>query len=327
PLEIPLVSVVIPCFNYGHLVQEAIESVLSQTFTNFELIIINDGSKDDSAEIIEAFRDPRIRFYNQENQGLAATLNRAIGLAKGEFVARQDQDDVSLPLRFEKQVVFLQTHPDHGMVGTWAEIWEGSQKTPRVHRHPTESAVLKFELLFNNPFVHSSMMIRKSVFNKVGLYSTDTNRQPPEDYELWSRVAREFEVANIPEQLVLYREMAGSMSRVGENPFLERLINLNIENLTWVLGRPGPDIHIVDLAALAHFAVHRLSFAPDFKEIACLIYKAAQNIGVSSSASQTLPVKQVNDFLHTIRRRYLKYRYGRVLGSLMALLTRWKGHV
>ena len=211
--SLPLVSVIFPVYNGAAYLREAIESILAQTYSNFELIIINDGSKDDSAMIIEQFRDPRIRFYSQVNQGLAATLNRAIGLTQGEYVARQDQDDISLPQRFEKQVAFLQTHPDHGMVGTWAEIWEGDKKTPRMHKHPAETAALKFALLFDNQFVHSSMMICRKVFDKVGLYSIDKTRQPPEDYELWSRVVREFEVANIPEPLVVYREMPGSMSR------------------------------------------------------------------------------------------------------------------
>jgi glycosyltransferase involved in cell wall biosynthesis len=325
--NLPLVSVIIPIYNGAAYLREAIESILLQTYSNFELIIINDGSKDESASIIKQFHDPRIRYFNQANQGLASTLNRAIELARGEYVARQDQDDISLPQRFEKQVAFLQTYPDHGMVGTWAEIIEGTKITGRIHQHPAENAVLKFDLLFNNPFVHSSMMIRKSVFNKVGLYSIDKTRQPPEDYELWSRVAREFEVANIPEPLVLYREMPGSMSRMGENPFLERLVNLSIENLTWVLGLTEPDTHIVDLAALAHYARHRLSSNPDFKEIARLFRKAAQNISASSSASHSLPIEKVDDFLRTIRRRYLKYRYGRTLGGLIALLTRYERQV
>lgn len=323
--QLPLVSVIFPVYNGATYLREAIESILNQTYNNIELIIINDGSKDDSAAIIVTYLDPRIRFYRQANQGLAATLNRSIGFAQGEYIARQDQDDISLPQRFEKQVAFLQTHPDHGMVGTWAEIIEGTKKTGRAHRHPSESAVLKFNLLFNNPFVHSSMMVRKKVFEKVGLYSTDKTRQPPEDYELWSRVAREFEVANIPEPLVVYREMPGSMSRVGENPFLERVINLSIENLTWALGRTEPDTHIADLAALAHYARHRLSPAPDYTEIVRLVREAARDMAGISSAGDALTSVKVSNFLRTIRRRYLKLRHGRVVGGLMALVTKKEG--
>jgi glycosyltransferase involved in cell wall biosynthesis len=320
--SLPLVSVIFPVYNGAPFLREAIESILNQTYKNFELIIINDGSKDDSVVIIEQFRDPRVRFFSQANQGLAATLNRAIGLAQGEYIARQDQDDISMPQRFEKQVAFLQTHPGHGMVGTWAEVWAGNKKTSRMHQHPTESCALRFALLFDNQFVHSSMMIRRKVFDRVGLYSTDKSRQPPEDYELWSRVVREFEVANIPDPLVVYREMQGSMSRVGKNPFLERLINLSIENLTWTLGRSEPDTNIADLAALAHYARYRLSPNPDFAEIARMVREAARIIAVKSREGDVLPSDKINSFLRIIKRRYLKYRHGRVVGGLMALMTK-----
>src|SRR5437660_806769 len=99
----PLVSVLLPVYNGARFLEGGIESILSQSYRNIELIIINDGSSDDSAQIISKFHDPRIRAYSQENQGLAATLNRAIHLAKGEYLARQDQDDLSLPQRLEKQ--------------------------------------------------------------------------------------------------------------------------------------------------------------------------------------------------------------------------------
>ena len=315
------VSVILPVYNGAPYVREAIESILGQTYDSFELIIINDGSRDESEAIILSFHDPRIRYFKQQNQGLAATLNRAIGLAKGEYIARQDQDDVPLPQRFERQVEYLLGNPPCGMVGTWSEIWEGAAKTSRTHKHPVNSPELKFDLLFDNPFVHSSMMIRKEVFDKVGLYSTDNTRQPPEDYELWSRVARDFEVANIPEILHFYREMPGSMSRDGENPFLERLVNLSIENLAWTLRRTEPDRHISDLAALAHSMSRRVSHSPDYKEMARILREAAQRIRASSGSLDTLSAGKVDAFLRLIRTRYLKYRYGRIAGGLAARLT------
>ena len=106
----PAVSVLLPVFNGAAYIRESVESILAQTFQDFELIIIDDGSLDDSAHIIEGINDPRIRLYRQANQGLPATLNGAIGLANGEFLARQDQDDVSFPCRFEKQVSYLRSH-------------------------------------------------------------------------------------------------------------------------------------------------------------------------------------------------------------------------
>lgn len=232
----PLISVLLPVYNGAPYLRGAIESILGQSYATFELIIINDGSRDDSAEIIASFSDTRIRSYHQENQGLAATLNRGIGLAAGEIIVRQDQDDISLPQRFMRQVEFLQAHPRCAMVGTWAEIWVDDQRTDRAHRHPVDNAMIQLELLFTNPFVHSSVMIRTKCLQEVGGYAVDPTRQPPEDYELWSRIARTHEVANIPECLVIYREVGGSMSRSTNPQFWERVVNICQENIQAVLG-------------------------------------------------------------------------------------------
>jgi len=274
----PLVSVLLPVYNGAEYLAASIESILSQTYRNLELIIVDDGSEDNSAEIIRRFHDPRIRPYHQENQGLARTLNRAILMAEGEFIARQDQDDLSLPQRLEKQIMFFETHPHHGMVGGWAEIWVGNTRSERIHRHPADNHYLQFDLLFDNPFVHSSMMLRKSVFETVGLYSTDKARQPPEDYELWSRVARQFAIANIPEVLLVYREVLGSMSRVGARPFLDRLIKISVENLLWITGKPSADSHVTDVAALNHAAYHRVSPRPRIGKMSKVIYDAADRL-------------------------------------------------
>jgi glycosyltransferase involved in cell wall biosynthesis len=321
-VNMPLVSVILPVYNGAAYLREAIECILDQTYSNFELIIINDGSKDNSAVIIEQFYDPRIRFYRQTNQGLAATLNRAIGLAKGEYIARQDQDDISLPQRFEKQVAFLLKHPEHGMIGTWAEIMVGEMETKRVHRHPTDDLTLKFELLFTNPFVHSSMMIRREVFDRVGLYSTDSSRQPPEDFELWSRVARVYQVANIPEILHMYREVPHSMSRVGPNPFLDHSVCITAENIAFVTGRSRDDRNIFDLAALEHGAYYKFSPHLCLAEINSLLREVANKLAHSFGAESGVVSVLANERFVVFRRRYLKYRYGALLGTALAYVQK-----
>lgn len=318
----PLVSILLPVYNGAPYLEDAIQSILSQTYSNFECIIIDDGSTDESSSIIEKIRDPRIRVYNQANQGLAATLNRAIELAKGEYLARQDQDDISLPERFEKQIAFLESHPDYGMVGTWASIWEGNKETERKHMHPTETLILKFELLFNNPFVHSSMMIRRSVFKKVGLYSTDKSRQPPEDYELWSRIAREYKIANIPELLHIYREAPQSMSRVGSHPFLDRIVNISIENLAWITGRELADLNITDLAAFIHGSYDRLSPSPDFSKIADILYEVTNQLNPTTGTKSAILLDRLKVIIRSVRQRYLTHRYGKTFGRAIALLDR-----
>lgn len=309
--------------------KDAIDCILNQTYDDFEIIIIDDGSKDDSSSIIQQFEDPRIRFITQENIGLAATLNRAIKLSRGKYLARQDQDDLSFPQRFEKEVAFLDAHPDHGMVGTWAEIWEGPNRTERAHKHPTDSLILKFDLLFNNPFVHSSVMLRKTALNKVGLYSTDKSRQPPEDYELWSRIARQFEVANIPEILHVYREIPKSMSRDGINPFLDRVVNISAENLAFVAGRAHPDQMAVDLAALVHGAYHRISPKASVKDISAFLLAVVDMMDSSSDSSGSsndIFKARAQGHLHSIRHNYFRYRYGerfsRIAGFIDGLFSR-----
>jgi hypothetical protein len=284
----PTVSVLLPVFNGAAYIRESVESILAQTFQDFELIIIDDGSQDDSAQIIERIKDSRIRLYRQANQGLPATLNGAIGLANGEFLARQDQDDVSFPRRFETQVSYLRSHAGCGLVGTWAEIIAGTEKTGRVHRHAEANHALQFDLLFDNPFVHSSVMLRKSAVQAVGMYSVDPARQPPEDYELWSRLSRKCEVANIPEILHVYREIPTSMSRNGVGPFRHRVIDISVENIRWWMeGVAGASV-IEDLAALNHSVYSRVSPRVRWTALSRLMIGAADRIAATCQVPRSI---------------------------------------
>jgi len=321
----PLVSVLLPVYNGAEYLDEAIQSLLAQTFSDLEIIVIDDGSTDESASILEKFSEDRVRVYHQANQGLAAALNRAISLARGDYLARQDQDDVSRPERLEKQVAFLQAHPQHGMVGTWARIWLENQEAGRSHRHPAESHILKWELLFNNPFVHSSMLIRKSAMQKVGGYCTDRSRQPPEDYELWSRIAREFELGNIPEFLHVYREVPKSMSRDGVNPFLDRLIRIGAENLAWAVGKAEPDQICFDLAALVHGARQRVSPHFRMEDAARVLWKAADRLGAASDAEQSQLRERAEARLRALRQGYLQHKQNRGIAFLRRLPRRLVG--
>lgn len=251
----PYVSVILPVYNGALWLKDAIQCVLDQTFKDFELIIINDGSKDNSWNIIRSFSDPRIKPHNQENIGLASTLNHGIQLASGIYIARQDQDDWMHPDRLNAQIKFLDHHPDYAAVGTWAEIRQDNNPTNRYHRHPTQNEALQFELLFDNPFVHSSMLLRREALVQIGGYSTDINRQPPEDYELWSRLARLYKVANLNSVLTAYREVENSMSRSSINPFQKKVIHLSTENLCKLL---SPEYSKEQSASLSHI-YHGLS--------------------------------------------------------------------
>jgi Glycosyl transferase family 2 len=275
----PDVTVVISVRNGGADLPKAIESILRQTFTDFELIAINNGSTDGTAAYLDSIADPRVRVFHQADAGLAAALNRGISLARGRYIARQDHDDLADPSRIAKQVAFLDAHAEHALVGTRAEIWVGDKPSGRFHDHPTEDRVLRFDLLFDNPFVHSSVMMRKSALDHVGGYTADPARQPPEDYELWSRIARHYRVANLPERLTVYREVPSSMSRDGAQPFVQKLVIISSENLAHATGAELPQQVHIDIAALVHGAEKRVSQKPDIDRMNAVIAEAGHRIG------------------------------------------------
>jgi len=288
-LTAPIVSILLPVYNCERYLGDAIQSIISQTFTSFEFIIINDGSTDRSADIIATFRDKRIRVFHQSNQGLAATLNRGISLARGKYIARQDQDDLSNPGRISLQVAYMEEHPDCVLLGSWAQIMEMDRLTDRFHRHPVDELMLRYQLLFNNPFVHSSVLLRRSALLQVGSYTTDPNRQPPEDYELWSRLSRIGSIANIGEVLLTYREIPGSMSRKGPSPFKRRLVMICAENIAAATGLPSNDSSVRAIAALTHGEDSELEQRPDFGRMKDILLEAINGVG---SGDALIPLRQ-----------------------------------
>jgi glycosyltransferase involved in cell wall biosynthesis len=201
-----------PVYNNEEYVHEAIESILTQTFTDFEFLIINDGSTDASRTVIASYHDPRIRLIdNPINMGLIKSLNRGLSLARGEYVARIDGDDTSYPERLEKQVRFLDAHTEVAMVGT--QRWTTNQHGKRlfIQRKPTTWISIRWELMFDNPFAHSSVMFQRVVvWEKLGGY--DERSLHVEDFELWSRIARGYELCNLSEIMGNYRVHPGNVS-------------------------------------------------------------------------------------------------------------------
>ena len=248
----PNISVVLPVYNGAPWLEGAINCVLDQSYTNFELVVIDDGSKDNSWDLITRFSDPRIKAHRQVNCGLAATLNNGLELAVAPLVARQDQDDWMHPERLARQILYMDAHPGCAAVGTWAEIREDNVFTGRYHKHALGNASLRLNLMFDNPFVHSSMMLRKAAVLQVGGYCEDKNLQPPEDYALWSNLAAHFEVGNIGQLLTAYREVAGSMSRSGVSPFQRHVLRISIENMTRTLGSAYTEVQYQALSMLYH---------------------------------------------------------------------------
>jgi len=200
----PLISVLMPAYNAEKYIGEAIKSVLNQTFTDFELIVINDGSTDKTEEIILSFKDERICYIkNETNLKLIATLNKGIDLALGKYIARIDADDLCLPNRFEKQIDFLENHPDYVLCGSWAHLVDSQgEKTGRV-KYVNIHNLLKISLLFTVPLIHPSVMAKTDILKQ---FKYSASALHTEDFDLWLRIVNAgYKIANIPEYLIKYR--------------------------------------------------------------------------------------------------------------------------
>ncbi len=305
-MQRPKVAVLMAVYNGENHLHAAINSILAQTYKNFEFIIIDDGSTDQTKTILSAIQDPRVRFTHQENMGLAASLNRGIDLTDCTYIARQDHDDISDIRRLEKQVKYLDDHPNCALLGTSAYILRDNRLISHAHDHPVSSHVLKYELLFNNPFVHSSVMFRKDVVKELGGYSTSPNRQPPEDYELWSRISRKYDIANIAQRLLIYRETPGSISRQGNNPFLDKLVTFSAENIAYAIGLDAPDTQCINIAAFTHGALHRLIRPLDLKKMSDTLVRASHLFSAQSPLNES---ENTIALLTQQRLDILKYQY------------------
>lgn len=199
----PLVSVVMAVYNGEEHVGEAIRSILSQTLADFELIVVDDGSQDRSREIVMACTDSRVRLIcNPQNRGLAASLNRGVVEACGEFIARMDHDDISLPQRLARQVDFLRKNPQLGACGTWVETLGDFRQ--EIWRAPTTPEAVRMQLLFDSALLHPTVMFRRDLFLQHSL-RYDESFTCAQDYELWERASHVVEMGNIAQVLVRYR--------------------------------------------------------------------------------------------------------------------------
>jgi glycosyltransferase involved in cell wall biosynthesis len=206
-LEYPLVSVVLPAYNAQEYILEAVESILEQTFSDFELIIINDGSVDETFNILETIKakDPRVRVYHRENQGLVKSLNFAINESRGKYIARMDADDISLPTRLEKQVDVLELNRNIDVVGCDYFTIDSRGYRKKLVELPKSSSDILLALTYSVPVAHPSVMIRKEIFERY-LYQESY----VEDYLLWANIFAVDNFYNLEEPLFEYRHNYGS---------------------------------------------------------------------------------------------------------------------
>ena len=212
----PEISVILPLYNAESYIKEAIDSLLVQTFTNFELIIINDGSTDNSLEVVKQFQDKRIILINQENKGLAKTLNIALSKCQSNLVARMDADDVCLPNRLQIQHNSFRSNPNLILLGG-AVIYINEKRDVIDRSYPIlgTNAIKKFLFCKGNVLAHPTVMFKKDIALKVGGYSEEIG-QFFEDHYLWAMMAKQGEFENLSEPLIQYRLTAQSISGLAD---------------------------------------------------------------------------------------------------------------
>lgn len=229
----PLVSVVMAAWNEEKYIGEAIESVLAQSYSNFEFIIVNDGSTDNTKQIIQSYCDPRIRYIeNEQNLKLIASLNKGLGLAQGTYIARMDADDICVLNRLEKQVAFMESHPEIGISGAQLTVFgneNGMMKYPFTHND------IALRLFITSCFGNNVVIFRKELLEKHALYFPQGYFHA-EDYKCWTNWIRHTRLANLSDALVNYRSHAGSVSVKNRKMQRETRDRIRAEYVTEVFG-------------------------------------------------------------------------------------------
>lgn len=207
----PIISVILPVYNGQDHLKECIESILNQSYQNFEFIITDDASTDNTPEILRKYSqiDNRIKIISHEsNQKQTTAANSAIKMAHGTLLARMDADDIALPNRLEEQEKFMTNNPSIGLIGSWVDIIDEEGNIIKVWKTLPSNGILKWNLHFGTSFAHSSVMMRKDIVEQVGLYQSPE----AEDYDLWSRISKVSEVANLPIVLQQKRVWFGQLA-------------------------------------------------------------------------------------------------------------------
>lgn len=247
----PKISVLLPVYNGEKYIETAIKSILDQSLSDFELIIINDGSTDNTSTLLQEYAiiDSRIKVITNDcNKGIVHSLNSGLAISCGEYIARQDADDISFDERLEKQMSCMDDHDDVGVLGTWSESIDNDGVTSIISRPPAQSFLIKWSLLFGNCMIHSSVLIRRSILKQLGGY--DEKQIFAEDYDLWSRVSFEYRLLNLPEILVKHRLHSNRVSVLNSERQLGTVYKVMNRALLRILNRETPLSLMIDLHKL-----------------------------------------------------------------------------
>ncbi len=291
--EPPLVSIVMPCYNCEKYIKEAIDSVLRQTYKNWELIIIDDGSEEECHSLLNKYNDVRIKFIqNLSNKGIVYSIRRGIHEAKGEYVARFDADDIMMPTRIATQVSFLQRHPEYSMVGS-NHYWSVGNDYPIGYTiYPEKPEEINFYRFFQNPFSHPTVMIRSRIFDELNY---ESKYEYCEDYALWMKVCKKMQTYNIQEGLVIYRTHKGNISRKHNKQQQRSLLKLIFDELN------EHEIYLTNKEELILTAIHLREYKylreSNKETLLSLLNK------VNFAVKHPLNEDEINDFVFSLIRR------------------------
>jgi hypothetical protein len=253
----PSLTVIMPAYNSAHFVTAAVQSVLAQTHSDFEYLIVDDGSVDGTTKLLRdlASGDPRIHLIEQENRGIVASVNRMIEIARAPFIARMDADDISLPERFARQLEYLGANPHIGAVGAqYVEIDAAGGITDPGIRHPVGPSAVRAQMLVEQPFSNPTVMFRADALRRVGGYREAFGYC--EDYDLFLRLSRVTDLDNLPDVLLHYRRSPGQMSIANNSQQTQQAVKALFAHKEVLAGRTDPFAGLSQLPTLDQMDAH-----------------------------------------------------------------------
>ena len=293
----PRVSILMSVYNGEKHLPEAIESIVHQTYDDFEFLVIDDASSDRSAEIIASYSDPRIRVLrNEHNLGLTRSLNALIGASRGELVARMDADDVSSPLRIELQVKEFDANPGLDIVGSYFEIIDRGGIVVRSVVMETDPIHRLWRLQFHNRYAHGGIMIRKAALVAAGLYDEDF--RTAQDYDLWSRLATPKNTCVIPRFLYRWRQIHGGVQVSSERLALQVANAVNISNLNLLTCNPCLDLKACSDVRPLYWKYEKTLMSIDcVGQILCLVQSFSRRFDLSQGEELRLRQTVIADLI------------------------------
>lgn len=312
----PKITVVMPVYNGEKYLDTAIKSILNQKFTNFEFVIVDDASTDNSVEIINSYQDQRIKLIkNNVNLGIPTTRNKCLQESSGEYVAVLDCDDYAYPSRLAEQLEFMENNPDFGMVGSWVElIDENDDLTGEVWNEDEPSQKIPCRLLFHNYFAHSAVLLRRSALDAVKINGEVYRKDYPnaQDYDLWVRISKKFKVWNIPKVLIKYRVHSHCISLKAAN-LVEQLTCKIVTEQMNNLGIQPTDKQLVLHRQIGSYNPQEIDTSIEYiKEVAnwlTILRNANKNTGVYDhhNFNQVLADLQLSMFCHCLKQREIEF--------------------